>query len=348
MYVAGFLIRNRLRYKRQILRYHCPVVQTSPQRQHSGKRRRFAIALLVLVVVLGPVLVRQIAPLPPRQLTGVALEETSYTEISFRNNAQDIDLAGMLFLPGGVRSSPGVVIIHGSGTSRRNNRWYLTLTRHLQDNGVAVLLPDKRGSEKSGGDWWTSDFHDLATDTNAAVQYLQSRREVDSSRIGVIGMSQGGWIAPIVAADSDDLSFLVSMVGATVTPRDQLAYEENHNVRQMGFLPGVSNVVAFVSTAVIQYIAQPDYWDLIGDFDPLPYWRDNDTPALVLLGADDTNVPSAESAARLRALGNDRITIRTYEGSGHALESPVGAGDSIIRADALDDILSFIISCCVS
>ena len=320
----------------------------SGQAQQFGKRRRYAIAVLVLLVVLGPVLVRQIAPPAPRQLTGVALDETTYTEISFRNDARCIGLAGMLFLPHGDGPFPGVAIIHGSGTSRRDNGWYLTLAKHLQDNGVVVLLPDKRGSEQSQGDWHTSDFHDLATDTLAALHYLQSRPEVESSKIGVIGMSQGGWIAPIVAAESDDLSFLVSMVGAAVTPREQLAYEENHNVRQMGFLPGVSNVVAFVSSAVIQYVAQPDYWDLIGDFDPLPYWRDTDIPALALLGADDTNVPSAESAARLRALGNDMVTIRTYEGSGHALESPVVVGDSIIRADALDDILNFIISCCTS
>ena len=71
------------------------------------------------------------------------------------------------------------------------------------------------------------------------------------SGVGIIGMSQGGWIAPIVARDSDDLGFVVSMVGSTVTPNEQLLFEEDHNLRQMGFLPGVSYAIALMSTRYI-------------------------------------------------------------------------------------------------
>jgi dienelactone hydrolase len=67
-------------------------------------------------------------------------------------------------------------------------------------------------------------------------------------------------------------------------------------------------------------------------------------PALVLYGEDDTNVPSARSAARLRKLENRNIQIRIYEGSGHALESPIGEGDSIFRPDALRDLEQFILT----
>lgn len=65
-----------------------------------------------------------------------------------------------------------VVIIHGGGTSQRDNDWHLSMVSYLQSNEVLVLLPDKRGSEKSAGDWRTASFEDLATDTLAAVQYL--------------------------------------------------------------------------------------------------------------------------------------------------------------------------------
>jgi dienelactone hydrolase len=205
-----------------------------------------------------------------------------------------------------------------------------------------VLLPDKRGSEKSEGDWRTAGFDDLATDTHAAIEYLREQRSVPLSGIGVIGMSQGGWIAPLVASQQDDLAFLVSIVGSVVTPREQLLYEENHNLRQMGFLPGISNLLAYVGSANVRYIAQPQLYKLIVDYDPLPYWESVSVDSLALFGADDTNVPSAESARRLKSLSNPHIHVKVYDGSGHALESPPGDGNSIIRDDALEDISVFV------
>ena len=94
---------------------------------------------------------------------------------------------------------PGVVIVHGSGTSQRDNGWYLTLVQYLQEHGVVVLLPDKRGSAQSAGDWRTASFDDLATDTLAAVAWLKLQDAVDPDKIGVIGLSEGGHIAPMVA-----------------------------------------------------------------------------------------------------------------------------------------------------
>jgi len=272
------------------------------------------------------------------------LDDSRYSETAFQNEAQDLDLGGMLFRPAEDGPFPAAVIIHGSGTSHRANGWYLALAYHLQDYGIAVLLPDKRGSEKSGGDWRTSGFQDLATDTLAALAFLRQRPDIDAARVGVIGMSQGGWIAPIVANQFDELAFIVSIVGSSVTPREQLLYEENYNIRQAGFLPGISNLLAYAGSANVRYFAQPDLYELIVDYDPIPYWRNVSTESLVLLGADDTNVPSAESARRLRHLGNPNIHVTVYRGSGHALESPLGQGDSIIRQDALEAVSDFILN----
>lgn len=306
------------------------------------RRWRWKIAALALGLVFIPVLVEQLFPAEPRQLERAALADTRNAEIAFQNRSQDLALAGLLFVPEGDGPFPAAVVIHGSGTSRRDNGWYLTLTKHLQDNGVVVLLPDKRGSEKSEGDWRTSGFRDLATDTIAAIEYLRAQQTVRLSGIGVIGMSQGGWIAPLVASQEDDLAFIVSMVGSAVTPREQLMYEENHNLRQIGFLPGISNVLAYVGYANVRYLAQKPLYDLIVDYDPLTYWHDISTDSLVLLGADDTNVPSTESAKRLMNLDNPYIRVEVYEGSGHALEDPRGQGSSIIRQDVLSEISLFI------
>jgi len=306
------------------------------------KRWILTIVVLALAVVFVPVLVHLLLPLEQRQLERTVLDDTQHVEIAFPNRTQDLSLAGLLFVPEGDGPFSAAVVIHGSGTSQRDNGWYLTLTKHLQDNGIVVLLPDKRGSEKSEGDWRTSSFEDLATDTHAAIEYLRTQRSVPLSGIGVIGMSQGGWIAPLVASQDDDLAFLVSMVGSAVTPREQLLYEENYNLRQAGFLPGISNVLAYVGSANVRYLAQPELYKLIVDYDPLPYWGSTSVDSLALFGTDDTNVPSAESARRLASLNNPHIRMKVYEGSGHALESPVGHGSSIIRHDALEDISGFI------
>jgi dienelactone hydrolase len=309
-------------------------------------RRRWKMAALagvVVAVVFIPVLLRQLFPSEQRHLERVALADTRHAEIAFQNRTQDLALAGLLFVPEGAGPFPAAVVIHGSGTSRRDKLgWYLTLTKYLQDSGIVVLLPDKRGSEKSEGDWRTASFEDLATDTRAAIEYLRTQRSVPLSGIGVIGMSQGGWIAPIVASQESDLAFLVSMVGPMVTPREQLLYEENHNLRQLGFLPGISNVLAYVGAANVRYLAQPQLYKLIVDYDPLLYWGRISVDSLALFGTDDTNVPSAESARRLKSLGNPHVRVKVYEGSGHALESPLGHGNSIIRNEALEDISAFI------
>lgn len=306
------------------------------------KRQRWRIAVLALAVLVVPVFMRQLLPVESRQLERVALADTLHSEISFRNHTQNLSLGGLLFMPEGDGPFPAAVVIHGSGTSQRNNGWYLTLTKHLQNSGIVVLLPDKRGSEKSEGSWRTSSFEDLATDTHAAIEYLREQQALPISAIGVIGMSQGGWIAPIISSQEDDLAFVVSVAGSVVTPREQLLYEENHNLRQAGFLPGISNALAYVGSANVRYLAQPELYELIVDYDPLPYWRDTSIDALALFGAEDTNVPSAESAKRLMSLNNPHIQVKVYDGSGHALESPVGNGKSIIRKDALEEISCFI------
>ena len=279
-----------------------------------------------------------------REFTGVRLSETNYSEVYFRNEAQGIDLAGMLFLPAGEGPYPGAIIIHGSGPSTRANGWYLTLTKFLQDNGIAVLLPDRRGSEKSDGSWQSADYGDLATDTLAAIEFLRHASGLNLNEIGIIGMSQGGKYAPLVASQTDDLDFVVNVVGSAVLGKEQLLYEENYNLQQMGIPPGISYLVALLSTAHIRYIRQPEFWQAVSEFDPIAYWRQIEQRSLVLYGENDTNIPTRESVERLQALNNPNVTITVFEESGHALEDPPAAGNSIFRADALQEISNFILA----
>jgi len=300
--------------------------------------------LAILAIVVGPVVIRQVAPAEERTYQQVHLADLEYTEVSFRNETQDLDLAGMLFIPDGEGPFPAVVIIQGSQASERDSNWYTTISNYMQKNGVAVLLPDKRGCEKSQGDWYTSSLEDLATDTLAAIDFMKSQEIVEVSSLGIIGMSQGGIIAPIVASQSSDLDFAIDMVGSSIAMHKQLLYEFNFEMRETGFLPGISNLFSYPSTFVFEKVTGKEWWDAVGDFDPLPHWRKVNTPVLVLLGSDDHNVDSVESKALLEALGKDNIMVNMYEGSGHAIQDPPGAGDHYIREDALSDMLNFIIA----
>lgn len=307
---------------------------------------RKTVSILLLVLLLGvmliPVAIKQLSPPDDRTFQGAHLADLTYQEVSFTNTEQGIQLGGMLFVPEGVGPFPAAVIIHGAGTSVRDNYWYLTMTQYLQENGIVVLLPDKRGSEKSEGDWHTSSFEDLATDTLAAISYLKEQDQVAISKIGVIGCSQGGQLSPLVAAQSPDVAFLVDVVGTSLPLYDVLHYEETNNLREIGFLPGVSDLIAYPSTYIIRKFRQKEFWNAVGNFDALSYWQDLSIPALVMYGSDDTNVPAEASKARLEKLNKENIVVNIYAGSGHPLEDPPSMGNDIFREEALMDIENFI------
>lgn len=311
-------------------------------RQSNTRRLLRWVGTAAFVLVVAPPLVNLVVPENSRSFDAVELEDTVHTEIRFKNEEQNLDLAGLLFKPSGDGPFPAAVIIHGSGTSRRDSGWYLTVVSYLQKQGVVVLLPDKRGSEESEGDWRTSSFDDLATDTMAAVTFLENQTETSISTIGIIGMSQGGRIAPIVAANDGRIAWVVSVVGPAVTGRDQLYFEEVHNLRGFGFLPIVSDLLAFPSSWMLMNVTDAQFWNSIGNQDPIEDWARVNQPTLVLLGELDTNVPTKATVDRLENLGKANIAINVYDGSGHAIEDPPGRGDSIFRRDALDGIVEFI------
>jgi pimeloyl-ACP methyl ester carboxylesterase len=124
---------------------------------------------------------------------------------------------------------------------------------------------------------------------------------------------------------------------------DQFLYEQRNAMREIGFLPGLSDAVAYVATIFTRTLSQRTFWSAIGNVDPLPYWREVDVPTLVLLGDQDANVPSGQSRDRLNALGMDNIRVVIFEGSGHGLEAPAGIGGDYQSEDALELIKDFIL-----
>jgi fermentation-respiration switch protein FrsA (DUF1100 family) len=147
-------------------------------------------------------------------------------EVSYDNKAQNVTLAATLTLPQGKGPFPAVVLITGSGPQDRDetllgHKPFLILSDYLTRHGIAVLRADDRGTGKSTGVFGTATTADFATDTEAGIAYLKTRPEVDAHKIGLIGHSEGGVIAPMIAARDKDVAFIVLMAGTGV-PGDQI------------------------------------------------------------------------------------------------------------------------------
>ena len=147
-------------------------------------------------------------------------------EVTYDNKSQNVTLAATLTIPQGTGPFPAVVLITGSGPQDRDesllgHKPFLVLSDYLTRHGIAVLRADDRGTAKSTGDFATATTADFATDTEAGVAYLKTRPEIDPHKIGLIGHSEGGVIAPLIAARNKDVAFIVMMAGTGV-PGDQV------------------------------------------------------------------------------------------------------------------------------
>src|SRR5580658_3272200 len=147
-------------------------------------------------------------------------------DVSYDNKLQNVTLAATLTVPQGKGPFPAVVLITGSGPQDRDetllgHKPFLVLSDYLTRHGIAVLRADDRGTAKSTGDFSAATTADFATDTEAGIAYLKTRPEVDPHKIGLIGHSEGGVIAPMIAARNPDVAIIVMMAGPGV-PGDQV------------------------------------------------------------------------------------------------------------------------------
>lgn len=148
-------------------------------------------------------------------------------EVVYENEGAGVKLAGTLTLPRSEGPFPAVILISGSGQQNRDeellgHRPFLVLSDYLTQRGIAVLRVDDRGTGGSTGDFSQATSEDFAGDVLAGIDYLKSREEIDPTQIGLIGHSEGGLIAPIVAVESRDVAFIVLMAGPGITGEEIL------------------------------------------------------------------------------------------------------------------------------
>jgi dienelactone hydrolase len=276
-------------------------------------------------------------------------------EIVFENGGAR--LAGTVVHPAGKGPFPAIVCTHGSGPGDRQFAAYRSEGIFYARLGLAALIYDRRGSGKSTGDAATASMEDLADDALAGVRLLKAMPAVRSSRIGVSGVSQGGWIAPLAASRSADVGFVVVTSASAINPMDQSIFDVENALRRGGFSEAVVSeatglrrrIYEFARTgtadaglaAALEAVHDQPWFRLSalpyplnvtavspGErqfllFEPVPAWKKVDVPVLALWGGQDPSVPAARSRTiieeALVSAGNRDHTLVLYPAGDHGL-----------------------------
>ncbi len=141
-------------------------------------------------------------------------------EVTFPSGG--ITLSGLWLQPAGPGPHPAVVLVHGSGPGTRHQ--LVPMASFFAHLGLAVLYYDKRGCGGSGGDWKQVDLEELAADAASGARWLRSRAGIDPKRVGLWGISQGGWITPLAAALDPAIAFVINSSGPGTSLRRQDLY----------------------------------------------------------------------------------------------------------------------------
>jgi pimeloyl-ACP methyl ester carboxylesterase len=288
-------------------------------------------------------------------------------DVGYENAAEHVHLAGTLTLPEGAGPFPAVVLITGSGAQDRDetilgHKPFLVLSDALTRRGIAVLRVDDRGMGQSTGDFVNSTTGDFATDVEASLAYLRSRPEINKRHLGLIGHSEGGIIAPMVAARDPGVSFIVMMAGAGVPGRSVFLYQQEQGYLMAGapqtkvdqIMASRRKLYAVLASSVDDATALKQVGDILAaeskltgappetlralapqfagrwaryfaNYDPTVDLKRLHIPVLALNGSKDTQVDPQLNLPPIRAaLANDRqATVTELPGLNHLFQPAV-------------------------
>ena len=242
-------------------------------------------------------------------------------KVRYLNPDARIQLAGTLTIPKGKGPFPAAMLIPGSGPLDRDelfggHRVFLVLADYLTRHGISVLRADKRGIGDSKGDFGTALTTDFASDAEAGLAYLRTRKEVDASKVGLIGHSEGGIIAPMTAAKpSEKVAFIVIMAGPGVPGVDFAAEQTRTAAEALGasIAPGLGAM-------------QPGAWlKAFLALDPAKFLRKVTCPVLAINGSKDKQVLAGSNLRGIRAAleegANRHFEIVEFPGLNHLFQT---------------------------
>lgn len=297
--------------------------------RHVGRSYRVAASTalgVVILAVLGAVMGPQWDPVP---LTDPLVVETSSTAIGsaapvpqydVRTSVVSVRLDGVtveaqISEPVGLDGpKPGVVFVHGAGTGRFDTA-FLEQARALAASGIVAMVPNKRL------DTYTTRHRDyvlMAADYEASVEVLQSYPGVDPEGVGIYAESEGGWIAPVMAAQDPSIAFVVLVSSPVVPPREQAAFAVDSYLRNTGVPHGVFRAIPRAVG-----MSLPGGGFEYADFDVTPFQREMRQPVFVVYGTGDASMPVIQGAEQVlqdtAVAGNGDVTVRYYEGANHGI-----------------------------
>lgn len=277
------------------------------------------------------------------RLNGAGLKRRADQPYALRSMEidQTVHLAAWVFEPPAPKAA--VVVVHGSGDSDRESGWYVYLANFIATNGYVVLLPDKRGAGRSGGDWRGESLTVLAQDGADWVDALRDAYP-QLRRFGVIGVSQGGMIAP-TAARIAEADFAIGLSVTATSLNEQLLVEIGNDVKNAG----VPKPLRPAITAIYARRAKNRYgafWRKNGTLDTLAEWSKWGGPFMIALGRGDDEqfVPVAESVRRLERAddGDGRLEWRVYDGVRHSLCYPDGPERNVFHREFQRDLIGWL------
>lgn len=343
--------------------FDAPAVGASYQGAWDGARQAWAGKLkqggldMPLTFKKGPPPQQASAPATARPQTPKPPFPYRSLDVAF-DSVPGVRLAGTLTLPEGAGPFPAAVLITGSGPQDRDetilgHKPFLVLADNLTRRGIAVLRVDDRGVGQSTGERADATTADFAKDTEAAVRFLRTRRDIDPARIGLIGHSEGGIIAPMVADADRRIAFVVLMAGSAVPGAEVLQSQREAIERLAGASPEaiarteaqlakISAAVADTTTpkqalarletefpglpparakAVVDQLGSP-WMRWFAAYDPRPALEKLRIPVLALNGSKDTQVvPQINVPAMRQALKDDpKATVIELPGLNHLFQ----------------------------
>ncbi|MET9344655.1 prolyl oligopeptidase family serine peptidase [Nonomuraea sp. NPDC003804] len=272
-------------------------------------------AVLALLAALGLAGAAQAAPsAPPPAPPAVPVPgDLAATEVSFAGSG--LTLHGTVLAPRNRRGAlPGMVLVHGAGAGTPRTK-LMTEAVEFARRGMAVLVYDKRAA---GYSTFRRSYSQLADDALGAVAALRRQTGVDPGKVGLWGLSEGGWVVPLAASRSRDVAFVVLVGANSLEPLRQQSWAVMAGLRKAGVsgsLPG--RAVPTLYRAISAGGLFPEPWH-----DPLSVLRAVRQPVLAIWGTHDLLTPPRESPPLMaRALaegGNEHVTLRLFPGAEHA------------------------------
>jgi len=317
--------------------------------------------LFFLFVLLGLVSFSQNKPQEPKPPFDYAIEE-----VSFRNETDNIQMAGTLTYPNKGTEFPAIILISGSGPQDRNSELlghkpFWVIADYLTSNGIAVLRVDDRGTGKTEGTYNATGLEGFVRDTESAIQFLKKHNTIDAEKIGLLGHSLGGTIAPIIASENEDIAFVIMLAGPTLRG-DKLMLKQKELIETQMGVPEAQVVSGQTQMAgaydimfeqkdnpealktelksyfkeiygellpesqlngIVNQLTIPWLADLIRH-DPVPYLKELNCPVLALYAEKDLQVPADENLEVIKAElipHNPEVETKVMPGMNHLFQT---------------------------